>query len=130
MVAAIEAVKAGATVKRAALEHGVPRSTLNDCISGRVVHCTKPGPRPYLSPHEESNLSEFLQAVGQVGYPKTRREVKSIAESVAREKGVLKGFASSWRGNHSCLCARKTQLPKYVWMLWPNTMILITISRF
>ena len=90
MIAAIEAVKAGAKVKRPALEHGVPRSTLNDRVSGRVVHGTKPGPRPYLSPHEESNLSEFLQAVGQVGYPKTRREVKGIAESVAREKGVLK----------------------------------------
>lgn len=50
----------------------------------------KPGAQPYLSKGEEASLGEFLQAVSQVGYPKTRQEVKGIAESVACEKGILK----------------------------------------
>ena len=30
----------------AARLHGVPRSTLTDRLSGRVIHGTKPGPNP------------------------------------------------------------------------------------
>jgi transposase-like protein len=53
MAAAMSAVRNGMAIKRAAEEHGVPPSTLRDRISGRVVHGTKPGPRPYLSLDEE-----------------------------------------------------------------------------
>ena len=72
----MEAVRNGAAVKRAAVDYGVPRSTLQDRISGRVVHGNNSGPKPYLFREEEAQLSEFLQAVDQVGYPKTRREIK------------------------------------------------------
>ena len=82
MLAAMEAVEKGSTILRAAVEYGVPRTTLQDRISGRVV--------TYLSKKEEASLGKFLQAVSQVGYPKMRREVKGITESVAREKGILK----------------------------------------
>lgn len=40
MIAAMNAVKDGGHIKRAAEEHGVPVSTLRDRISGRVVHGT------------------------------------------------------------------------------------------
>ena len=40
MEAAMCAVKEGSTVARAAIEHGVPRSTLQDRISSRVLHGT------------------------------------------------------------------------------------------
>ena len=57
MVAALEAVKNGIPIKRAALDHGVPRSTLQDRCHGRVVHGTKPGPQAYLSHSEETELA-------------------------------------------------------------------------
>ena len=75
MVAAMTAVKGGVHIKRAAEEHGVPASTLRDRISRRVVHGTKPGPNPYLSSTEESELSSFLQSCSNVGYGKTRTMV-------------------------------------------------------
>lgn len=59
MLGALDAVKNGTPVLYAAREHGVPRQTLNDRISGRVVHGTKPGPKPYLSQPEEKELSFF-----------------------------------------------------------------------
>ena len=83
------AVKGGSHIKRAALEHGVPVSTLRDRISGRVVHGTKPGPKPYLSPTEKE-LSSFLKSCTDMGYGRTRRDVMSIVNSVAADKGVLK----------------------------------------
>ena len=64
MVAAMEMAKQPrVSVLQAAIEQNVPRSTLQDRISGKVVHGTKPGPRTYLSQDEEDNLSEFLQAL-------------------------------------------------------------------
>ena len=53
MVTAIKAVKSGMGVKRAAEQHGVPLTTLGDRISGRVIHVTKPGPKPYLNEEEK-----------------------------------------------------------------------------
>ena len=91
MLAAMTAVKHGCQLKRAAVEHGVPASTLRDRISGRVIHGTKPGPKPYLDTAEEKELSSFLKSCSRIGYGRTRRDVMHIANSVAIEKGVLKG---------------------------------------
>ncbi len=100
MLAAMKAVEDAQSVRQAACDHGVPRSTLKDRIHGRVVYGTKPGPKPYLSSSEENELETFLKKCAQVGYGKTRRDVMGIAESVATDKGVLKGERISegwWR---------------------------------
>ena len=87
---AIEAVKSGSTILRAATLHGVPRQTLQDRISGKVVHGINPGPKPYLSSVEEKELAGFLIDSAKVGYGKSRDQVKSIAACGARDKGLLK----------------------------------------
>ena len=73
MVAAMEAVKGGCSMKRAAEEHGVPRTTLQDRILGNVTHGVKPGTVPYLNKEEESDLVNFFETVSNVGYGKTQR---------------------------------------------------------
>ena len=49
MQAALSACSNGMPVKKAAAEHGGPTTTLRDRITERVVHGTKPGPKPHLS---------------------------------------------------------------------------------
>ena len=56
MGAAMNAVKHGCSVKRVAEEHGVPRTTLDDRVSGSVKHGIKSGPVPYLN-HKEEMIS-------------------------------------------------------------------------
>ena len=66
MSAALNSVKTeGLSGNRSADLYGVPRSTLKDRLSGRVVHGTKPGPRPYLSTGEETELSSHLLQVAR-----------------------------------------------------------------
>ena len=98
MVKAIDAVRKGCTIKRAVVEHGKPRTTLQDRISGKVQHGIRPGPKPYLSEAEEGKLVEFLEVVAEVGYGKTRKQVMNIAESTARDKGILrkKKISDGW----------------------------------
>jgi hypothetical protein len=88
MVEAMEAVRKGSTsINRAAVTFGVPRTTLKD-LSGRVLHGTKPGPQCYLDKKEEALLADHLVEAAQIGYGKTRKEVKSIVVQVAKEKAV------------------------------------------
>ena len=47
--AAITAVEVdGVSIRRAAVLYSIPKSTLNDHVSGRVARLAKPGPKPYI----------------------------------------------------------------------------------
>ena len=90
MCAAMEETMSGSrSANKAADLHGVPRSTLKDRLSGRVKHGRKPGPRPYLEQSEETKLSDYILQAARIGYGKTQKDVLSIAESVAKSKGML-----------------------------------------
>jgi len=90
MLAAIKVVYNGCNIKRAALEHNVPRTMLNDQITGRVQHGSKPGAKPYLNKVEENQLANFIEVVARIGYGKTRKQVKTMVERTARDKDVLR----------------------------------------
>ena len=53
-------VNDGISVRRAAVEYSVPRSTLGDRISGRVLPGAVSGRSRYLSPEEEEDLVSFF----------------------------------------------------------------------
>lgn len=56
MVAAMKAVEEGQSINSAAHDHGVPKTTLKDRVSGRVAQGSKAGPKPYLTSAEEKEL--------------------------------------------------------------------------
>jgi hypothetical protein len=87
MVAAIQAVRDETFgVNRAAIEYGVPKTTLKDRISGKVVHGTSSGAKPYLSREEEGELVEFLISCSKLGYGKTRKEVMVLVGSIMKKR--------------------------------------------
>ena len=98
MKAAIQAVKEGQSVSKAARDHGVPKTTLYDRISGKVIHGVNPGPRPYLSNEEEKELGSYLKQCSKIGCGKTRRDVFAIVQNTASDKGVLRTsqVSSGW----------------------------------
>lgn len=53
----MKAVEDGSPINQVARDHGVPKTTLRDRLSGRIVHGSKPGPTPYLTSSEELELS-------------------------------------------------------------------------
>ena len=80
-----------ASINKSAELYGVPKTTLKDRLSGRVVPGSLPGPKPYLQSSEESELASHLLSASSIGLGKTRYEVMRIAEGVAKSKGVLRG---------------------------------------
>ena len=94
-VRAIDAVKQGSSVKRAAEQHGVPRTMpLRDHISGHVQHEKKPGPES----EEEEDLVNFIEEVAEVGFGQTSKQIKAMVEQTAHEKQVLrnKNISDGW----------------------------------
>ena len=89
MINAMEAVRSGMGVNRAALEYGVPKTTLKDRIAGRVVHGIKPGPEPYFTAEEEDELATFLIEVCKMGHGKTKQEVLLIVQKTLKKKRRL-----------------------------------------
>ena len=87
MIAAMEAVKSGEMgANKAALEHGVPKTTLKDRISGRVKHGKNPGPSSFLTNEEENELASFLTKACKMGQGKTKQEVLYIVKRIVEKK--------------------------------------------
>jgi len=55
------------TIRRAALQYNVPKSTLHDRIVGKVIPGAKVGPPQYLDDEEELELVEFLLGAASMG---------------------------------------------------------------
>ncbi len=67
MLEAMKAVKDGKMgVNRAALEHGVTKTSSKDRLTGRVVHGTSMGPKPYLNDTEVMSGQTLLLEVDPV----------------------------------------------------------------
>ena len=86
----MEAVKKGSSIKRAAEEYAVPRTTLQDRVLGNVEHGKKPGPEPYLNVEEEKDLASFVEVVADIGFGKTKKQIKAMIEKTACDKRLLR----------------------------------------
>ena len=84
MALAVDAVmKDGLSVRRAAEVYNVPKSTLGDRISRRVLPGSVSGPVRYLSDREEDELIHFLLECASIGYPRSRLEVIAMCSVCA-----------------------------------------------
>ena len=111
MTRAIKAVNEGMSVRRAALEYNVPKTTLNDRIQGKVVHGSSSGKAKYLSDEEEEELVRFLMRSASIGYSRSRTEVIAIVQRVCSSKGldvtVTHGWWEAFCRRHPSIALRK-----------------------
>ena len=99
MEAALQAVKDGLGVNKAAELHSIPKMTLKDRVSGHVAYGSKSGPKSYLTNQEEKQLADYLLKVAGAGCGKTCKQVKAMVEGIAKEKGILasdKKISDGW----------------------------------
>ena len=91
-----KAVQEGASVRHAAEQYGIPRSTLSDRITGKVKFGAHSGPERYLSSEEEKELVSFICQSARMGYAKTRTEVLAIVENFLSSKGKKVTLSNGW----------------------------------
>ena len=102
MLAAIATFRAGGiSFRKCADQFNVPKSTLRDRITGRVVHGTKNGPESKLSTEDENKLAAYLIDTSRQGYGKSKEIIMFMATQIAVKRGkkVLEGGLSEmwWR---------------------------------
>ncbi|XP_064402376.1 uncharacterized protein LOC135348079 isoform X9 [Halichondria panicea] len=85
----------GVAVSRAAADYGIPKTTLYDNATGRVLPGSRSGPKTYFTVEEEALLVCFLIKSAEIGYPFTRLQVLSLVETMLIRKNKEKTGASS-----------------------------------
>ena len=121
MKLAIAGVSEGMYVRRAAYEFGVPKSTLQDRISGKVGLNAKSGPERYLDDNEEDKLVNFLLGCSRIGYARSKKQVLAIVTAVLAKKRcvdeaeivVTKDWWSSFQKRHPQLSLRHGESLSY-----------------
>ena len=68
-------IEGGFSIRLAAEKFNIPRTTLGDRISGRVLPGSVSGPPKFLTDDEESELEGFIFHYASMGYGKTRKDV-------------------------------------------------------
>ena len=92
----------GMSVAKASRVHGIPRTTLNDHIHGKVLPGAKSGAPTILSTSEEQDLVDFLLHAAKMGYAKTRKEVLNIATAMIQKRGIDKTVTHGWWNRLTC----------------------------
>ena len=77
------------TVREAAAQFGVPKSTLHDRISEKVQPGSVYGPLRYLDEEKEEELVRWIEGCAQIGYAKIVREIRAIFEAIVAKKNAL-----------------------------------------
>lgn len=77
------------TVRRAALQYNVPKSTLHDRLTGKVLPGAVGGAPRYLDDEEEEELVRWLIGCAEIGYAKSIREVRAVVGAIVSKKRKL-----------------------------------------
>ena len=97
MVQAVDSVlKKGTSIRKAAKEYDIPKSTIADWISGRVLMGAVSGPNRYLDAQQEEELVHFLIECASVGYPRSRQAVIGMVERILNDRGIQRTVTHGW----------------------------------
>ena len=86
----------GMSVAKAAVLHGIPRTTLSDHKLGYVLPGSKPGRPTLLSSSEEQDLVDFLLHSAAIGYARTRNDVILMVERMMLKRGEQRELSGGW----------------------------------
>ena len=97
MAIAIAAVQRGeCTVRETAEMYQVPKSSLHDRISGKVIPGSCSGPERYLNDTKENSLVTFLHKCASIGFARSKQQVISLVNEIVQKKGKAKAVSSGW----------------------------------
>ena len=88
-------VNNGMSYREAVTQFGVPKSTLHDRISGKVLPGAVSGAPSYLTKEEEEELARWLEGCAQIGYAKSVKEVRAIVGAIVAKKFNLSSIVIS-----------------------------------
>jgi len=106
------------SIRRAELAYNIPKSTIQDHVSGHVADGVNPGHRKYLTESEEVYLVSFLIKCSDIGYARSRKQILCLVESYLQDvKGLTTKLSNGWwekfKARHSELSIRTAERLAY-----------------
>ncbi|XP_071952888.1 uncharacterized protein [Antedon mediterranea] len=96
---AIERIRSGElSMGAAGRMYSIPKSTLSDKINGITPIESTQGPNPFLNRAEEGRLVEWLKHMAQIGYGRTKHELKLTVKKIVESDGRKTPFAGNMPG--------------------------------
>ena len=121
-------VRDGMSVRRAAESFNIPKSTLHDHVTGKVLAHGQSSPPRYLTNEEEEELEEFLSGCASVGFARSQQQVMELVQEVVNRKGysvhVSHGWWESFRQTHPNLSLRTASPPAYARVMGSDPMVI------
>jgi len=111
---ALEAVAGGQSLRKAALEWGIPRSTLRNRVHGHESRQEGAQDLQRLSPVQEEHLASWVLNQEALGLPLTHAQIREFASRILAIRGDTKLLGKSWlRGflrRHREIGTKRTRL--------------------
>ena len=75
------------SLRKAAQQYGIPKSSLSLYVSGKLQIGARRGPASILSAEEEQRIVDYTVHMGQIGYGRTCEQILNIvAEIVSKDR--------------------------------------------
>jgi hypothetical protein len=93
---AIQAVAAGQSLRRAALDWGIPKTTLRNRLMGSESHQAAAEDQQRLSPVQEKRLVDWVLVQEALGLPPSHAQIKDFVGRILATKGDTKPLGKHW----------------------------------
>lgn len=93
---ALEAVANGQSARKAALDWGIPKSTLQNRLYGHESHQQAAESQQRLSPVQEGHLTNWILVQEALGLPPTHAQIKEFAQRILAIKGDYEPLGKHW----------------------------------
>jgi hypothetical protein len=93
---ALSAITNGMSQKKAGLEYGVPRSTLQNRIKGHISRAEAHEPQQRLSTVQEEQLAKWVLVQESLGLAPTHSQIRAFAGRIVYAKGDATPLGKRW----------------------------------
>ena len=93
---ALESIANSQSIRKASLEWGIPRQTLQHRIQGTQSRAIAFSSQQKLSPTQEQHLVEWIQVQAALGLPPTHQQVRDFAERILNLQGGPQTLGKNW----------------------------------
>ncbi|XP_030834211.1 uncharacterized protein LOC105440922 [Strongylocentrotus purpuratus] len=87
------------SIREAATEYGVPKSTLHDKLSHKSPFVSKQGPKPYLTRAEEEVICTWAIQMARIGMGQTKDDIKNVVKQTLDKDGRPNPFPNNKPGD-------------------------------
>ncbi|KAK6208528.1 transposase [Colletotrichum tabaci] len=93
---ALEAISNGQSIRKAAQQYGVPRTTLQHRLQGTQTRASAFSDLQRLTVSQEAKLAEWVRIQHALGLPPTHQQVKLFAERILHTMGDTQPIGRGW----------------------------------